>query len=366
MKKKTLVLMMGATMMLAVTACGKEEVQNTAPAETQESEAEMEETPEVVESEETKEVAVESGTLEEILVGITSDYEAAIQKLTTEKENVVAGVGDTYEDYVKNEQLVTDWYTLVLTEEEALFERTTDNAIAYFKLISETVNHEDYDAWDDAMDEFYDVVYEDAMEAFYENIYEDAMENMYDTYYDGIVAEGCDTVEYSEWSDVSGKCYEEWSDASGDIYETWSDFGSDLYEMWSDVSGEFYDGNFDMETFFAKDTTDATESAENESTADTKSDTSSDGIDPKFKEMLDSYEAFFDEYIEFMKKYANAGAEDMVGMMQDYTNYMTQYTETMQKLSALENEEMSTEETLYYTEVSARITQKLLEVQSGM
>lgn len=100
---------------------------------------------------------------------------------------------------------------------------------------------------------------------------------------------------------------------------------------------------------------------ETEEVSEAASDT--EGISPEFKEMMDSYEAFFDEYVEFMKKYMNADATSIVSMMQDYTDYMTKYAEMTEKLSALENEEMSTEEALYYAEVSSRITQKLLEVQ---
>ena len=89
------------------------------------------------------------------------------------------------------------------------------------------------------------------------------------------------------------------------------------------------------------DTSEASEAettAENASSSETEKSTSSepdgsksDGIRPEFKEAMDSYEAFFDEYIAFMKEYANAGPEDMLDMMGDYTEYLKQYAEAMEK-----------------------------------
>lgn len=84
------------------------------------------------------------------------------------------------------------------------------------------------------------------------------------------------------------------------------------------------------------------------------------GIRPEFQEAMDSYEAFFDEYIAFMKSYQESA--NPASMMKDYLDYMTQYAETMDKLSKLGEEELSEQEALYYAEVSLRINQKLLEV----
>lgn len=82
------------------------------------------------------------------------------------------------------------------------------------------------------------------------------------------------------------------------------------------------------------------------------------GIRPEFKEMLDSYEAFFDSYIEFMEKYETS--DNSAAMMADYMDFMSQYFDTLEKMEALGDEEMSDEEAAYYTEVNLRISQKLL------
>lgn len=87
---------------------------------------------------------------------------------------------------------------------------------------------------------------------------------------------------------------------------------------------------------------------------------SSDGIDPGFKAMMDSYEEFFNSYVEFMKKYNKSN--NSMEMLMEYADFMKKYAETMEKLEGVNTEELSTEEYKYYMDVYSRITKKLLEV----
>lgn len=98
---------------------------------------------------------------------------------------------------------------------------------------------------------------------------------------------------------------------------------------------------------------------ETEEEEDTSSDT---GLDPEFKAAMDSYEAFFTEYAEFMKAYAEAAPEDLPDMMNDYTEYMGLYLDTMEKLDEVDEDDLTTEELEYYLDVTLRINEKLLEV----
>ena len=53
--------------------------------------------------------------------------------------------------------------------------------------------------------------------------------------------------------------------------------------------------------------------------------------------MMDSYEAFFDEYIAFMKKYeANPGDLELLG---EYADYINKYSDYLAKLSAVEQDD---------------------------
>lgn len=83
-------------------------------------------------------------------------------------------------------------------------------------------------------------------------------------------------------------------------------------------------------------------------------------VTPEFKRMMDSYEDFFDKYIEFMKKYRNS--DDIVSMMSEFEDYMKKYADVMQKMNEINEDDLSTADLAYYTEVSARIMKKLGEV----
>lgn len=84
------------------------------------------------------------------------------------------------------------------------------------------------------------------------------------------------------------------------------------------------------------------------------------GMHKDFKEAMDSYEKFMDEYVSFMKKY-NANPTDM-GLLSDYANYMSKYTDMVSKFDKWENEDLNDTELAYYLDVQTRVTKKLLEV----
>lgn len=75
---------------------------------------------------------------------------------------------------------------------------------------------------------------------------------------------------------------------------------------------------------------------------------------------MDSFEIFFNEYVDFMQEFSNSS--DTLSLLSAYTDYMAQYTETMDALSKLKESDMSKEENLYYLEVLSRITKKLSEI----
>jgi len=84
----------------------------------------------------------------------------------------------------------------------------------------------------------------------------------------------------------------------------------------------------------------------------------SNGVSPDVREMLDSYEAFVDEYIEFMQKYKNS--DNVTAMMSDYLSYMQRYSDFVAKVNAMDSNSMSSADAAYYIEVTSRVSQKLL------
>lgn len=85
-----------------------------------------------------------------------------------------------------------------------------------------------------------------------------------------------------------------------------------------------------------------------------------DGMRPEFKEAMDSYEEFYSEYCDILKKY-NENPSDME-LLTDYTNVMTKSAEMTEKFNAWENDDLNSAELAYYLDVNNRVMKKLLEV----
>ena len=299
----------------------------------------------------------DNSSLEGILTSIQADYSNTIENLLNRMEETNAIAGTSYEDYKANKQLITDWYVLAIAEEAALFARTEERAMDYYRLMVSTIDHADNNTMEDAMEDFYDDIYNDAMDYFYDEIYDDAMDDLYDTYYDGVVDDGYDYDPYKTWSEECSECYQAWSETSSAIYKAWSATSSTLYRQYSCISSGLYRGDYDVDSIWA----DYQKKLAMEEAEKVLED--AEGIRPEFLAAMDEYEAFFDEYIAFIQIYQDSSPEDAVLMIEEYSEYMTQYVETMEAFSNIASEEMTTEESLYYAEISSQITAKLLEIQ---
>lgn len=102
------------------------------------------------------------------------------------------------------------------------------------------------------------------------------------------------------------------------------------------------------------------ETPENTASADEKEQELVDGMRPEFKEAMDSYEAFYDKYCDFMKKYAENPSD--LTMLAESADMMSKAADVSEKFDAWDEEEMNDTELKYYLEVNARVAQKLLEV----
>lgn len=95
-------------------------------------------------------------------------------------------------------------------------------------------------------------------------------------------------------------------------------------------------------------------------TTSTKEETSKDELSKDFKEAMDSYEKFMNEYVAFVKKYKENPSD--LSLISDYATYMSKYADFVEDFEKWENEEMNASETAYYIDVQARVSKKLLEV----
>lgn len=102
----------------------------------------------------------------------------------------------------------------------------------------------------------------------------------------------------------------------------------------------------------------ATPTASGATAAESASSNDDGTVSADIKDALDSYEAFVDDYIEFMDRYKNSG--DTASMMNDYLEYMQEYNELSQKIDAIDENSLSVADHAYYVEVMSRVSQKLL------
>lgn len=160
-------------------------------------------------------------------------------------------------------------------------------------------------------------------------------------------------------------------DKSADIYTAKDAEGNEItvFFMEDEEDGNTMDITLDApkseDDSKDQDSTDSQPTQKSQSQQQSQQSQQSQQYDPSqvsadFKASMDSYEQFFDQYVEFMKKYKDSG--DSINMLADYTKMMQQYTDTMNKLNAIDQNSLSAADEAYYLEVMGRITQKLASV----
>ena len=85
-----------------------------------------------------------------------------------------------------------------------------------------------------------------------------------------------------------------------------------------------------------------------------------DGLRPEFKGAMDTYEAFYDEYCEIMKKFAANPSN--AALLAEYMDMVTKALEVDEAFKAWDEKDLSNEELKYYLEVNNRVMQKMIDV----
>lgn len=93
-----------------------------------------------------------------------------------------------------------------------------------------------------------------------------------------------------------------------------------------------------------------------EAPADATAGTASD-----FRSMVDEYEAFMNEYCDFMETY-NSDSGNVVSMAIDYTRMMAQYAEWASKIDDIDESTLTADDSAYLLNAQTRINQRLLEI----
>ena len=324
-------------------------------------------------------LAASVSSVEEIEELVPQGIEGTLSALNTEFETLTSEI-DTYQKYVDNQESVEAFYDKVLATSESLcasmcvFSVDMANVI----LASEMDKNDMYDA----LEAIYDCIYDDASDDIYDGIYDGLLDDMYDAFYDGVLKDRDDDIPYADWSDIHSEAYSMWSDTHSDTYRQWSDMHSDVYSFYSDLRTSVYSGDIDeaketAQEFYADYAdlisaegaqTDEAETAASandstpteEQTESAEAHAAADGIRPEFKEAMDSYEAFYTEYCDFMAKYKENPTD--LGLLAEYGQMMAKVSEMDEAFEEWDEDELSSEELKYYLDVNSRVMQMLVDV----
>ena len=81
--------------------------------------------------------------------------------------------------------------------------------------------------------------------------------------------------------------------------------------------------------------------------------------DPELVKFLESYEAFVDEYVEFMQAYMKNPTD--LNLLMRYSSILAEYAKFTEAVDKYDTEDMSEADALYFAEVTLRCSQKLLK-----
>ena len=147
--------------------------------------------------------------------------------------------------------------------------------------------------------------------------------------------------------------------------ETSSDYVIDWDSIWGDDASEKESASETKET---KETSESVseekesepvseETSEKEEKSE-KAEVDQNEIRPEVKAAIDSYEDFMDGYIDFMNKYNKSN--NSTELLMDYLDWIGKYADMVDKMDKMEGD-LTDAEAKYYSEVTARITGKMVE-----
>lgn len=315
-----------------------------------------------------------ASTIDELETVVEAHVSECAQALKEEWETLAADI-DTFDEYQKNVDIIEEFHAHIEDSASQILAMICNYGASYSDLILQS-GASTKDMYKD-FEGFKDCIYEDACEIVKDEIYEELLNDVKDYYYEGIINDAKDSVEYRDWSNARGDAYSWWSDARGEVYSEWSDTRGDLYSFYSNIRSELYSGDMDgakdeLQDFRKKHsgnsanasaiTTSTTTAGNNTeiSTKNSKTEANNDGIRPEFKEAMDSYEAFYTEYCEFMKEYKKKPTDSK--LLAKYADMLTKAEKMNDAFEKWDEDDLNSEELKYYLEVNNRVMKMLADV----
>ena len=96
----------------------------------------------------------------------------------------------------------------------------------------------------------------------------------------------------------------------------------------------------------------------------TNATSNSEELNTDFKNAMDSYEKYIDEYIAFMKKYFENPTD--TSLLTQYASMLTKYQQAVKDFENWNTKNLNKAEQKYYVEVQTRVTKKLADASIDM
>lgn len=378
--KRNICLLLSAVLLINITGCETTSIKRktnedqTLSAETESETQSPMDAPSVT--------TVNTEDNSDVITPSSNEYKDVLKEMVDSKSTIISeaadktmeSVGNSYDSYTKNKDSLSGWYDLTLKESKDLYDSIKSKNIEQYKEIASDLSKDPSYDWDSQMDDIYKA-WDDAMGDYYRD-WDDLYGDIYDAWDDAIGNN--DGIDYSTSSSVWSDAYSTHSDAWSAQYSIHSDAWSELYGIQSGVWSGLYSGDTDIDALIEKsianaesekkensissDTTDTEKTNDSQDNNDTGADAASDDdlIRDDIKEAIDSYEAFVDEYCEFMKNYDPSD----INSLTKYTDLINKEIEMSKEFKDIENMKLTTAEALYYSEVSLRCSKKMMETAS--
>lgn len=79
-----------------------------------------------------------------------------------------------------------------------------------------------------------------------------------------------------------------------------------------------------------------------------------------FRQTMDAYEAFINEYVDFMISYQNS--DNVVSLLTQYADMMSRYAEMREQVESIDEDSLNADDLAYYLEVMGRVNARLAEI----
>lgn len=144
-------------------------------------------------------------------------------------------------------------------------------------------------------------------------------------------------------------------------YRAKNNEGYELHLMYLGGSKMQISVKFENDSNTSKGNSDSSISNNNTNSSITDSSiNNSNEIRKDFKDAMDSYESYVDEYVEFIKKY-NENPSDIT-LISNYAKMLTKYNQLTKDFKKWKDSDLNDAEESYFIEVETRVNKKLLEI----